>query len=147
MEAQNVDNIESDLILRYNFTAEHYAKNAGPLLLVRPRVAGEKLSAFDGTKPRHYAYEFDSPALETDIFEISLPDGYKIDELPDPAKASFSFGEYNSKLENAGNVLKYSRKYKITSSSVPPERIGDLKKFFHQINMDEKNMAVLKKGN
>jgi hypothetical protein len=147
MEAQNLDNIENDLILRYKFTAEHYAKNAGPLLLVRPRVAGEKLSPLDGTKPRYYAYEFDSPALETDIFEISLPDGYKIDELPDPAKASFSFGEYNSKLESAGNVLKYSREYKITSSSVPPERIGDLKKFFHEINMDEKNMAVLKKGN
>ncbi len=147
MEAENLDNIESDLIVRYKFTAEHYAKNAGPLLLVRPRVAGEKLSPLDGTKPRHYAYEFDSPALETDIFEISLPDGYKVDELPDPAKASFSFGEYKSKIENAGNLLKYTREYKITSPTIPPERIGDLNKFFREINMDEKNMAVLKKAN
>ncbi len=147
IEMENLDDIDKDLILRYKFTAEHYAKNAGPLLLVRPRVAGEKMIPFDGTKPRHYAYEFDSPVLETDNFEISLPAGFKVDELPDPAKASFAFGEYSSKTENVGNSLKYSREYRINSTTVSREKIGDLSKFLHQINADEKNMAVLKKGN
>jgi transglutaminase-like putative cysteine protease len=147
MDAQNVDNIEGDLVLHYQFTAEHYAKNAGPLLLVRPRVTGEKMGALDSTKPRRYAYQFDSPALETDSFEISLPEGYKVDELPDPAKTSLSFGEYNSKITNAGNVLKYTREYKITSPLIPAERIGELNRFFREINMDEKSIAVLKRAN
>jgi hypothetical protein len=147
VEAENLDDIDKDLILKYKFTAEHYAKNAGPLLLVRPRVAGEKLQALDMTKPRHYAYEFDGPTLQTDSFEIILPDGYKVDELPDPAKASFTFGEYSSKTESAGNLLTYSREYRINATTVPRENIGDLSKFLHQINVDEKNMAVLKKGN
>jgi hypothetical protein len=30
---------------------------------------------------------------------------------------------------------------------IPADKIGDLGKFFHQINQDERNMAVLKKGN
>ncbi len=70
-----------------------------------------------------------------------------MDELPDPAKATFAFGEYSSKTESVGNSLKYSREYRINSTDVPRDKIGDLSKFLHQINADEKNMAVLKKGN
>jgi hypothetical protein len=147
VEAENLDDIEKDLVIRYKFSAEHYAKNAGPLLLVRPRVVGEKLGSLDMTKPRHYPYEFDAPTLQTDIFEFNLPDGYKIDELPDTAKASFAFGEYNSKIENAGTQLKYSREYKINAVRVPAEKINELGKFFYQINQDERNMAVLKRAN
>jgi transglutaminase-like putative cysteine protease len=147
VEADNLENIDKELVIRYKFSAQHYAKSAGPLLLVRPRVLGEKLGALDSTKPRHYAYSFDAPTLQTDTFEFSLPDGYKIDELPDAAKASFAFGEYSSKIEGEGNSLKYSREYRINATSIPADRIGDLSKFFHQINADEKNMAVLKKAN
>ena len=147
MDAENLDDIEKDLVIRYKFTAEHYAKNSGQLLLVRPRVVGEKLGALDMTKPRHYSYEFDAPTLQTDLFEFDLPDGYKIDELPDAAKANFAFGEYSSKIEHEGSQLKYSREYKINAVTVPAEKINDLNKFFHQINQDERNMAVLKKGN
>jgi hypothetical protein len=147
VDAENLDDIEKDLVIHYKFTADHYAKNAGSLLLVRPRVLGEKLGSLDMTKPRHYPYEFDAPTLQTDAFEFNLPDGYKIDELPEAAKATFAFGEYNSRIENAGTLLKYSREYKINAVRVPPEKIGDLSKFFHQINQDERNMAVLKKAN
>jgi uncharacterized protein DUF3857 len=147
VEADNLDDIEKELVIRYKFTADHYAKNTGPLLLVRPRVVGEKLGALDLSKPRHYPYEFDTPTLQTDAFEFNLPEGYRIDELPDAAQANFFFGEYNSKIENAGHQLKYSREYKINAVRVPAEKINDLGKFFHQINQDERNMAVLKKGN
>jgi len=147
VDAENLDDIDKDLVIRYKFSAAHYAKNAGSLLLVRPRVVGEKLGSLDMSKPRHYSYEFDTPTLQTDIFEFNLPEGYKIDELPDAAKANFAFGEYNSKIEHEGSQLKYSREYKINAVTIPAEKISDLGKFFHQINQDERNMAVLKKGN
>lgn len=142
----NADDIDKDLILRYKFKAEHYAKSAGPLLLVRPRVVGEKGGYFDPTKPRHYPYQIDAPVLDSDTVEITLPDGFKVDELPDPAKASYGFGEYTSKTEAAGNVLKYTREYKISTTQVPLDRIDQLKKLFSEIVSDEKNMAVLKKA-
>ena len=147
VKAENLDDIDKALIIRYQFTADHYAKSAGPLLLVRPRVLGEKLDALDMTKPRLYPYEFDVPTLQTDTFDFSLPEGYKIDELPDAAKASFAFGEYSSKTEDKGRELEYSRAYKITSTRVPAEKINDVSKFFHEINQDERNMAVLKRIN
>ena len=142
----NAEDIDKDLVLRYKFKADHYAKAAGPLLLVRPRVVGELAGAFDGTKPRHYAYEFPAPFVDSDSVEIALPDGFKVDELPDPAKADFPFAEYASKTEAVGNVLKYTREYKITKTVVPVEHMDQLKRLFSDINADEKNMAVLKKA-
>lgn len=144
---ENENNIDKDLVLRYKFTASHYAKTAGPLLLVRPRVVGEMAGAFDASKPRHYAYDIDAPFLRSDSVEITLPEGYNVDELPEPAKAIFPFAEYTSKAEKEGNILKYTRQYKMQTTQVPVERIEQLRKLFVQIGIDEKNMAVLKKAN
>ena len=73
--------------------------------------------------------------------------GYKVDELPEPTKADFPFGDYTSRIEDSGGTLKYSREYEIKATSIPAAKIGELKTFFHQINADERNMAVLKKVN
>lgn len=146
-ELINANDIDQDLILKFNFSAAHYAKNAGSMLLVRPRVLGELAGPWDANKPRHYAYEFRGPFLDRDTVEISLPEGFKVDELPDPAKVTFPFAEYVSKTESGEGVLKYTREYKQTASEVSLEHIDELKKFFSQINLDEKNMAVLKKVN
>src|SRR5947209_5131091 len=123
---ENTKDIEKDLVVRYKFNAEHYAKNAGKLLLLRPRVIGEFAGAWDTSKPRHYAYEFRAPFLNTDTVEITLPEGFAVDEIPDPVKAGFPFAEYTSKMETAGNVLKYTRAYKIETILVPLDNVGKL---------------------
>lgn len=147
VEMENADEINKNLILHFKITVGHYAKNAGPLLLVRPRVVGEMAGPIDASKPRHYPYEFDAPFLRSDSVEISLPEGYSVDELPNSAKGNFSFAEYKSKTEQAGNVLKYSREYKMQTTSVPAEKFDDLRHLFSQIIADEKSMAVLKRMN
>src|SRR5579859_8042765 len=93
-ELLNANDIDQDLIIKFNFSAAHYANNAGSMLLVRPRVLGELAGPWDANKPRHYAYEFRGPFLDRDTVEISLPEGFKVDELPDPAKVTFPFAEY-----------------------------------------------------
>jgi hypothetical protein len=143
----NADDLDKDFVLHYTFHAERYAKNAGPLLLLRPRVVGEYAGYLDGSKPRHYGYEMRAPFTTRETVEITLPEGYKVDELPEPAKTSVSFAEYHSKIEDAGSVLKYSREYKVDTTLVPVEKIDQLKKVFGEITADEKNMAVLKKVN
>lgn len=147
LEIVNEAEIDKDLILKYKFTADHYAKSAGPLLLVRPRVVGESAGYFDATKPRHYPYEFRAPFVQSDTVEITLPEGFKVDELPDPADAHLPFAQYVSKTESSGNVLKYTREYKMTTTLVPVDSFKQLQVLFSQIINDEKSMAVLKRAN
>jgi hypothetical protein len=144
-EAGGLQQYESPLILRYQFQAPEYAKRNGPLMLVRPRVMGHKSCDVAEGKKRHYPVEFNNASDEIDTFEISLPAGYEIDEIPDAVDVAYDFGEYHSHIEQAAGKLKYSRHYTIKQVIVPTERLDDLRKFYRQIAADEKNMAVLKK--
>ena len=129
----------------YSFHAENYAKNAGDLILVRPRVLGTKSSALMETKePRKFPVEFDGPVLDTDTFEITLPAGYAVDDLPPPVDADFGFAAYHSKSEVSGNVIRYTRAFEVKELSVPVSKTEDLKKFYRIIAGDERNTAVLK---
>ena len=129
----------------YSFEAENYAKNAGNLLLVRPRVLGSKSKALMETKePRKFAVEFDGPVRDTDKFEITMPPGYEVDDLPPPVDADYSFASYHSKTEVTGNVIGYTRTFEVKELSVPVSKAEELKKFYRIIATDERNTVVLK---
>lgn len=129
----------------YTFEVENYAKNAGNLLLVRPRVFGSKARGILETKEaRKFPIEFDGPEQDTDSFEIALPAGYAVDELPPPVDADFSFASYHSKTELKGNVIAYVRTFEVKELSVPVSKANELKKFYRIIANDERNTAVLK---
>ena len=129
----------------YSFLSDNYAKSAGGLMLVRPRVVGTKSSAILETKePRKFPLEFDGPSLDTDTFDIALPAGYEVDDVPPPMDADFSFGSYHSRTEARGQTLHYSRTVEIRELSVPLSKMDDLKKFYRIIATDERNTAVLK---
>jgi hypothetical protein len=131
--------------LDYSFDAENYAKNAGDLLLVRVRVIGTKSSALLETKePRKFPIEFDGPLRDTDTFEIAVPPGYEVDDLPPPVDASYSFATYHAKSEVSGNVIRYTRAFEVKELSVPVDQADELKKLYRIIATDERNTAVLK---
>ena len=132
----------------YSFEAQSYAKNAGGFLLLRPRVLGVKAQGILETKePRQFPIEFEGPVLDADNFEITLPAGYTVDELPPPVDADFGFASYHSKTEAKGNVLVYSRTFEVKELSVPVNQAVELKKFYRIIASDERNTAILKPAN
>ena len=129
----------------YSFESENYAKNAGNLLLVRPRVIGNKGSGFLETKdPRKFPIEFEGPSRDTDTFEITIPAGYVVDDVPPPVDADYGFASYHAKTVVNGNVVDYTRTFEVKELSVPVNKAEDLKKFYRIIAGDERNTVVLK---
>lgn len=146
MLANNLEQMDQDLVLEYSFTAEQYGRNAGNLLLVRPRVIGEKSNnVFDTGKPRTQPFEFIALALDTDEFELSLPAGYRLDGTPKPIHLSFPFAEYQSNVAMRGNSLLYTRSFQVKNVEVRREELPDLKSFFGQIAAEERTMVILKR--
>jgi transglutaminase-like putative cysteine protease len=138
---------QTDLPFEYQYwlTADGYAKPAGDLLTLRPRIFGSKSSGLLETKEhRIFPVEFSGPSKDTDTFEIALPKGYEVDELPPAVDADFSFASYHSKSEVLGNLIRYTRTFEIKELSVPASRSDELKKFYRIIANDERNTAVLK---
>ena len=142
---ENLNHTDQPFGFHYSFEAHNYAKNAGGLLLVRPRVLGVKSSAVLETKePRKFPIEFDGPSRDTDTFEIEIPPGYVVDDIPPAVDAEYSFASYHAKTEVNGNLIHYSRTLEVKELTVPVSHADDLKKFYRIIAGDERNTVVLK---
>jgi len=132
--------------VNYAFQARDYAKNAGDMLLVRPRVLGSKSSGLlETNEPRRFAIEFKSPVRDSDVFDITLPVDYEIADMPPAVDVDFGFADYHSKTEMAGNRLRYSRTFEVKDVSVPVGKAEELKKLYRIIATDERNTVVLKR--
>jgi hypothetical protein len=141
----NLQQTDQPFGFNYSFESQNYAKNAGTLLLVRPRVIGNKGLGFLETKePRKFPIELEEPTRDTDTFEITIPSGYTVDDLPPPVDADYSFASYHSKTVVNGNIVGYTRTFEVKELSVPVNRAEDLKKFYRIIAGDERNTVVLK---
>ena len=102
------------------------------------------MGLLESKEPRRFALEFEEPALDTDAFEITIPAGYVVDDLPPPVDGDYSFAGYHSKTEVKGNVIDYRRTFEVKELSVPVNRADELKKFYRIIAGDERNTVVLK---
>ena len=141
----NLDLTNQPFGFNYSFDADNYAKTAGDLLLVRLRAIGSKSSALLETEdPRLFPIEFDGPSRDTDTFEITVPPGYTVDDLPPPVDANYSFATYHAKSEVTGNVIRYTRTFEVKELSVPVSKADELKTLYRIIATDERNTAVLK---
>jgi len=148
---ENLEKLDDNLVIRYSFRAPNYAKQAGNLLLVRPRVLGGKGSDILERKDkrgqtRQHPVELGSPELHSDLYEIELPSGYQVDELPTPVEVEYDFAAYKSKVELEGNRLRYERVYVVKDVRVPTERLSELKEFYRRIAADERASVVLKRA-
>jgi hypothetical protein len=131
----------------YSLEVDQYARPTGDLLTVRPRVLGSMSTGLLETRePRRYDIEFEGPRRDTDMFEITVPEGYVVEDLPPPVDEEYPFAAYHSKTEAVGRTLRYTRVFEMKSVTVPVAQAGALKELYRVINNDERMPAVLKKG-
>ncbi|HXW56390.1 MAG TPA: DUF3857 and transglutaminase domain-containing protein [Candidatus Cybelea sp.] len=146
----NLEKYDDDLLLNYKFIVDGYAKTAGNLLILRPRILGSKrmfVFADEHGKPRKYPIEFPEATRQDDVFDITLPPGYVTDELPKPVQAQCPYAFYQSEVQVNGDVLHYKRRYEIKDVYVPTQKLNDVRDFFEQVAADERSSAVFRRLN
>ncbi len=141
---RNVQALTKPLIQQYQVTAADYAKHAGAMLLVRPRVIGSDSVLLQST-PRKYPVEFNGTSDWRDTFHLKLPEGYKVDDLPDPVNVDMGFASYHSDVKADGDVLTYSREYVVKKLQLDAADYGQLRKLEGRIGSDENGNVVLRK--
>jgi transglutaminase-like putative cysteine protease len=144
LKSENATALDKDLTTKFDLQASHFASVTGPLLMVRPRVLGSYALEVD-RKPRTVAIDLEETMEAHDEFDIELPEGYVVDELPDPVKAEFGFASYVSSTEVHGRMLHYSRTYTLREVTLPAKQYGELRKLAAVIANDEDSRAILKR--
>jgi hypothetical protein len=142
--AENTAALTQDFIQKFDVTVPAYARQSGPLLLVRPRVFGRDSMNLD-RKIRLYPIDLEETRTVKDEFDIELPPGYVVDELPDPVSVDMGFAAYQSRTELHGNTLHYARQCTIREVELPAEKSQALQHFIGEIEQDERSQAVFKK--
>ena len=145
VKVENAEALNKDLTTTYAVDAAHFATSVGPLLMVRPRVLGSYSLDVDHKK-RELPIDLDETMRGTDEFDIALPDGYVVDELPDPVKLDVGFASYESSTELRGKSLHYSRTYTLKQVTLPADKYTELQHLASVIANDEQSRAVLKKA-
>jgi hypothetical protein len=143
-DVQQAEQVQKNVLIKFKFSTPQYGQSRGPLMLVRPRVLGESSMSVEH-KPRHYSVELGETKREIDSYEIEIPKGYAVDDIPDPAKIDVGFASYQSKFEFDGTKLRYWREYIVRDLSVPSEKFGDWVRLQGVIGADETAAAVLKR--
>jgi transglutaminase-like putative cysteine protease len=142
----NLNTFDQDLTMDYSFVAPNYAKQAGDMLILRPRVLGEKGWDILSGKERKYPVEYPDATLQTDEFDITLPAGYVPEDLPAPVKVDCNYLAYQSEVKLDGGVLRYKRSYEIKHVIVPTANLPELKTALGQIAADERSSIILKRS-
>jgi transglutaminase-like putative cysteine protease len=132
------------LSLSYDLTALGYAQHVGELFLFRSCVLGHKSSDLLEGTPRKQPIVFPYAASEGDLFDISFPDEYTLDEMPQTVKYEYPFAAYKSETRSSGHVLHYSRNYEIKDVRVLVDQLEDFKKLSRDIANDERAYTILK---
>jgi hypothetical protein len=140
----HVRELDQPLEMEYSVTAPLYAKAAGSLLLVRPRVMGTDAEGLED-RPRKVPISFAGVGTWRDDFDVKIPAGYAVDDLPDPVNVDMGFATYHSIVKAEGGVLHYQREYVLKQVRLDAADYGQLRKLETAITTDENSDAVLKK--
>jgi hypothetical protein len=80
-----------------------------------------------------------------DDFDVKIPAGYAVDDVPDPVSMDVGFATYRSEVKAEGGTLHYKSEYVLKKVQLEAGDYGQLHKLEAAITTDENSSAVLKK--
>ncbi|MCB0474748.1 MAG: DUF3857 domain-containing protein [Flavobacteriaceae bacterium] len=84
---------------------------------------------------------------DVDIYDIRLPEGYSLSEIPENISIKNKFGEYHVSLEKTGNnMLRYTRTLIIEKGNFPSTEYDNYRNFRKEINKYDKLKIILNKN-
>jgi len=140
-------NSAKPLTINYRFESDDYIDKAGDLLFINPIIINRlEINPFKLEK-REYPVDYSFPQSTTYMTTITIPEGYKIENLPENKKillpeknASFLYS-----IQLTGNGITVISKFDINKVTFLPEEYLDLKEFYNQVIDAMSKQIILKK--
>lgn len=134
---------EGKFNLDVEFSANSYAQVMQDRLMVfKPAIIGrlDRLSFNEGKRMTPFMMEAVS---YTENVKIKLPQGFIVDEMPEPTKLDTPFGKYDVSYQVSGEYLIFSRSLKLHRTTVPADKYDTVKTFFGRVHLAEQSPVVL----
>jgi hypothetical protein len=137
------DELSGRFQLDVEFTAPAYAQLMQERLMVfKPAAISRLDSLFLTATTREQPVVLEPYAFDETV-KINMPDGFKVDELPDPVKLDTPFGSYSTTIELKDGQLLYTRKLTQRATTIPVAQYEAVRSFFQKIRAAEQSPVVL----
>ena len=132
-------------VLDVEFKSPNYAQlMRGKLMVFKPAVVSRRSSVSLTEAKRKHPVVLDSEAYDETV-RIKLPEGFDVDEMPDPVDVNQPFGNYAAKCEVKDGYLIFHRSLALKAGTIPVEQYASVRGFFERIRAVEQTPVVLVK--
>jgi hypothetical protein len=147
IDVQNLKTLHQPISLSYDFEESDVVENVGGKLYLSPMLfMGQKESPFKLDK-REYPVKFDFPFKTRKIINITIPEGYTIESLPE--STSFSLGQdsgsFRYQIKLNGQVIQLTTEMALNHTLIGTNEYEVLKGFYQLIVEKENEKVVLSK--
>ena len=135
---------DKPLVENYTFT---FDKPSEGMLYINPMMCeGIKENYFKAAQ-RNYPVEMPYAMDETYVFNMEVPEGYTVDELPKSARVSFNDtdGMFEYLVDKSEDHIRLMSHIKLNKATFQPEEYDSLRQFFGYIVKKHAEQVVLKK--
>jgi len=130
---------------KYKFRVPHYAKKIGNKLQFKPSIIERvESTSIVAKEERRYPMYFYNQYCSQNIIEITIPEGYVAERIPDDVDLILPFGSYRVKYLVEDNTIRYERYYKFNTFEISKDDYPSFKKFIEQIAKEDAQEIVLK---
>jgi hypothetical protein len=132
------------VVVQYRLSAADFAQPQGALVLLRlPLEVSDRLH-LPGGEARRTAVELE-PRSASETIDLALPEGWAVDELPEPVALDASVGRYRRSVTHAGGRLVVTRSLEVPLQTIEPARYAEARTFFDAIRAADAAVVVLRR--
>ena len=136
---------DEPLKISYDFQAGGWANRTTKFLIFRPSLYQSVLSQTPFSKSdRKFDMVFESTSTNESETTISLPDGFKVEEIPQNVSLKSDFATYDRTYTLDGSTLKIAEKLVRNEARIPLARYVEAKKFYQQAIQAQKQQVVIR---
>ncbi|MDP2686202.1 MAG: transglutaminase domain-containing protein [Aequorivita sp.] len=145
---ENLETLGKPVSLDYDFESIDAVEDVAGKLYFSPMVFMATQENPFKPETRDYPIDFGYPMKDRYIINIALPEGYKVESIPE--NAAFNLGEntgsYRYLITQVGNKLQLSVEFSMNKSFIAAEEYANLKKFYELLIAKENEKVVLSKA-
>ena len=139
---KNEAKIEEDIVLK----SSQMINQGGDKLFVTLNLLNRRESVPAKVEHRKTSFAVPYGFKDTDVTTYTLPQGYKVEFVPQDIVLESEFGKYTAKVTLKDNLMIYTRNQVMNSKKYAPEKYKDLVDFYKKIYLADKQKAVLAKN-
>jgi hypothetical protein len=144
---ENLNDLHEDFKEEIVMEVLGVVQDAGSLLYIDPFLYSNFKENPFKMENRNYPVDYSYPMGEKYVFQLSIPEGYEVDELPESVSLKLSDGGASFKLisSSTNNKIQILRQFKMKKHKFLPEEYDGLKGIFDRMIEKSGEMIVLKK--